>query len=298
MLGTAFAQPGVLLVEQPGPWGPAGLSESRFDPELARALESRARAAGLRPLAIRRPGTHAERSGPRRWAVLPADRPAPAPTTPADPLPAPRPAEHHRRRTLTWSSFTDDAELLDVPLDGRTGTPDPEPLYLVCAHSKRDVCCALRGRPLAADLQRLRPGRVWECSHTGGHRFAPNLLVLPLGALYGRVPDGGAAELVAAADRDEVIAALLRGLTGHPPVEQVALGRLLARRGVAAPAEAAIETSTEVEPGRWQLRLTDRGRPWRAEIAVDTVAVPFSSCGTPAAKPQPRYTVLDLAPEA
>lgn len=275
MLGSAFEQSGVLLVEQPGPWGHAGLRESRFDPRTARALEERASRSDLRVLAVRRPGRSPD-DQPRRWGLS-------------------------LDGAVYWSSFERDEQLLDVPLDGSAGTvhtADTEPLYLVCAHSKRDVCCALRGRPLAADLQALRPGRVWECSHTGGHRFAPNLLVLPLGALYGRVPDGGAAEVVAAADRGEVIAGLLRGLTGHRPVEQVALGRLLARLDAALPSEATVEASVEVGPGRWQLRLTGRGQPWRAEIAVGTVAVPYSSCGKPAAKPQPRYSLLELAPDA
>ncbi len=53
MLGSAFAESGVLLVELPGPWGRAGLTESRLDARVAAALEIKARQAGLR--AIRDP---------------------------------------------------------------------------------------------------------------------------------------------------------------------------------------------------------------------------------------------------
>lgn len=279
MLGTAFAQPGVLLVEQPGPWGHAGLTESHFDTGVARALESRARDAGLRVLAIRRPGAHADRVGPRCWAVLPASPPA----------------ETRVPRAVAWSSFTADAELLDAPLDGSTGEPDAEPLYLVCAHSKRDVCCALRGRPLAAELDTLRPGRIWECSHTGGHRFAPIVLALPIGALYGRVPDGGAADLVAATERGEVIPHRLRGLIGHAPVAQVALGALLAHGGWTSPSAVAVTASTEAEPGRWRVELRAPDGRWRAEIAVESVPTPYASCAKPTAGPQPRYTLLELS---
>ncbi|HEY7009713.1 MAG TPA: hypothetical protein VH395_12275, partial [Jatrophihabitantaceae bacterium] len=39
LLGTAFPASRVLLVEQPGPWGHAGLRESHFDSAVAASLE-------------------------------------------------------------------------------------------------------------------------------------------------------------------------------------------------------------------------------------------------------------------
>ena len=125
---------------------------------------------------------------------------------------------------LRWGEFTDDAELLELPLDGSLGEPDPAPLYLVCTHGKHDPCCAARGRPVATALAAVRPGRVWQVSHLGGCRFAPSVLVLPLGLMYGRVPASAAAELVAAAEAGEVMPALLRGRIGVPPAAQAALG--------------------------------------------------------------------------
>ena len=89
--------------------------------------------------------------------------------------------------------------------DPRGGVPaarpvpraDADPLYLVCTHGRHDACCALRGRPVALELDRVRPGRVWETSHVGGDRFAANLLVLPTGEVYGRVLPFAASDLVA-----------------------------------------------------------------------------------------------------
>jgi len=201
MLGTAFPAGRLLLVEQPGPWGHAGLLDSHFDPATAVALEARAAAAGLRTLAIRRPG-RTPRGAARRWAV-------------ADCRPG--------HESLRWGHYEGDAELLDLPLDGSSGAPDDAPVYLVCAHGRHDVCCALRGRPVAAALAAIRPGAVWECSHVGGERFAPNVLVLPAGLLYGRVLPFAAPEFVAATERGEVIGALLRGRVGLKPVAQAAL---------------------------------------------------------------------------
>jgi hypothetical protein len=269
MLGTAFEQPGVLLVEQPGPWGHPGLRASHFDADVAQALEARAAEAGLRLLAIRRPGRTPEGIH-RSWAVAIDGE-------------------------LTWSTYERDAELLDVPLDGSAGRRDDEPLYLVCAHSKRDMCCALRGRPLAADLEALRPGRVWECSHTGGHRFAPIVLALPVGALYGRVPAEAAADIVAATERDQVLPALLRGVIGFPPVEQTAIAHALATLRMSDIDAVAVIGSDEVRPGVWVVRVVHASEQYDVSVAVETVSTPLPSCGKPTPKAEPQFTPLGVA---
>lgn len=201
MLGTAFPASRLLLVEQPGPWGRAGLRDSHFDHATAAALEARAQAADVRVLAIRRPG----RTPPdaiRSWAF-------------ADCRPG--------RESLRWGRYHDDAQLLGVPLDGSAGVADEAPIYLACAHGKHDACCAVRGRPMAAALARERPERVWECSHVGGDRFAANVLVLPTGLLYGQVLPFAAREFVETTERGDVVGALLRGRVGLKPVAQAAL---------------------------------------------------------------------------
>jgi len=63
--------------------------------------------------------------------------------------------------------------------------PEHAPVYLVCANGRRDACCAAYGRDAAADLLRRHPGRVWETSHLGGHRFAPVIARLPDGFMFG-----------------------------------------------------------------------------------------------------------------
>lgn len=210
MLGTAFPAGRVLLVEQPGPWGQAGLRDSHFDPAVAARLEARLSRRGVRVLAIRRTG-RTPHGVPRRWGFADC-----------------RPGRH----SLTWGTFTADADLLafdpdhGLPPGAAAGPvePDETPVYLVCAHSRHDVCCAVRGRPVATALSALRADRVWECSHVGGERFAANVLVLPLGLLYGRVAPIIAAEFVAAAERGEVHSPLLRGHIGLIPAAQAALG--------------------------------------------------------------------------
>lgn len=217
MVGTAFPASRLLLVEQPGPWGRAGLAQSRFDRTVAHRLIARLDPQHVRVVAIRRPG-RASPSDLRRWAVVDC-----------------RPG----REVLVWGRFRADHELLELDVDAATRTHgrstvahptvddepgfDQDPLFAVCAHGTHDVCCALLGRPVAAALDDVRPGRVWECSHVGGDRFAANVLVLPSGVLYGRVGAHAAHALVETADRGSVLDQYLRGRVGFPPEVQAAM---------------------------------------------------------------------------
>lgn len=61
-----------------------------------------------------------------------------------------------------------------------------EPLYLVCANGKRDLCCARFGRGLYEAMQEADAANVWMSSHIGGHNLAPITLFFPQGVNYGR----------------------------------------------------------------------------------------------------------------
>ncbi|HEY5878165.1 MAG TPA: sucrase ferredoxin [Nakamurella sp.] len=208
MIGSAFPAARLLLVEQPGPWGRAGLLTSRFDSAVAHRLVAQLERLGIRVVAIRRPGRHVA-DGPRRWAVVDC-----------------RPD----RERITWGRFDDDHDLLELDVRGLLDPADrtvgeSAPAYLVCAHGTHDACCAIRGRPVAAALEAHRPGTAWECSHVGGDRFAANLLILPAGLLYGRVLPDDAARLVELTDRGAVDAAGFRGRVGFSSVEQAAMAK-------------------------------------------------------------------------
>jgi hypothetical protein len=259
MLGTAFVQPRVLLVEQPGPWGAAGLRESHFDPAIAQELEARAGRADVRVQAIRRPGRTAPNAR-RRWALADAT---------------------DGSEILRWGTYDADAELLDLPLDGSVGITDTEPLYLVCAHGRRDPCCALRGRPVAAAIQAIRPGRVWECSHLGGHRFAANVLVLPAGLLYGRVLPIAVTEFVGAADADEVIGGLLRGRLGMPPAAQAALGFAYEHLAIRERTALRVVSASPLTDGLASVRIAGPHGLLDVSVRVEEHAVTHLSCAKP-----------------
>ena len=209
--------------------------------------------------AIRRPG-RTPRDAVRRWAY--ADT-------------------RDGHESLHWGEYHDPSELLELPFDETAGEPDDQPLYLVCAHSKHDPCCALRGRSVAAALHAHRPGRTWESSHLGGDRFAANVLVLPIGYLYGRVLPFAAEEFVAAAESGEVIGALLRGRVGLPAPAQAALAYAYEHLGVRRRRDVRVESSGPIVDGVAAVRL--RGPHGRLEVTVqvDRVAAPGLTCHNP-----------------
>ena len=64
--------------------------------------------------------------------------------------------------------------------------------------------------------------RVLTCTHLGGHRFAPTALLLPAGALHGRLDEASATDLVAQAHAGRTPSASLRGFSSLDEPAQVA----------------------------------------------------------------------------
>jgi (2Fe-2S) ferredoxin len=260
MLGTAFPAARLLLVEEPYPWESEGLRTSRFDRETALALEARGREQGVRVQAIRGPG-RSRRHVDRRWAIVDT---------------------RDGTETLRWGEFRHDADLLELPLDGSTGEPDPEPLYLVCTHGKHDPCCAQRGRPVVAALAAARPGRVWQASHLGGCRFAPTVLVLPVGLMYGRVPPATVPELLAATEAGEIHLPLLRGRIGRSPAAQAAISFTHESLGLAQARDVSFVSTTTIDGGEVRVRVGSPQGQFDVTVKRQRVDAVELTCATPA----------------
>lgn len=65
----------------------------------------------------------------------------------------------------------------------------------VCTHGIRDKCCARYGNPFYRKAKSIVKNlslshvRIWQCSHIGGHRFAPTAIDFPSGRYYARLDE-------------------------------------------------------------------------------------------------------------
>ena len=173
--GSAAPRNFLVGLQQDGPWGHQALTQSRLDPELGAALRRAGDAHGGHVVLIRKVGPPSDSDEAGRHVIVSGGW-ASAPWVVAGRLDDPA-----RLLELPWEMLSG-----PEPPDWPELSPAPTTL-LVCTNAKRDACCAVRGRPLAARCAAERPGQVWEASHLKGHRFAPTALVLPTGQVLGRL---------------------------------------------------------------------------------------------------------------
>ena len=266
--GTAPSALFWVALEQNGPWGARAAEQSHLDPHLGQALDQTCRDASGRFILIRRPGRHPD---------VPGGRSERAPTA--------RVYVAGALAGTPWLLQADIADrarlaLLDMaalsgggPEAVRQRLPEldhsPGPVLLICTNSRRDVCCSVRGRPVALEAGSHRPGQVWECSHTGGHRFAPTGVLLPHGQTYARLSASSAVAALDAAAHGEASPALLGGAYDRGRSHLSAPGQAaesVVRHQIQERSLLALSTTSTSCPDRdnaWQCRVSHvDGRRW------------------------------------
>ena len=266
-LGTAAQARFWVALEQPGPWGREAAVQSHLDPEVGATLDRLCAEHGGRFLLIRRPGSHADRHDAPTQRAYVAGGLGHEPWLLEGDLHLPS-----QLGRLPWLALA--AGDIDMVLDEVPELEEsPEPVLMVCTNSRRDVCCAVRGRPVALEAAAARPGRVWECSHTGGHRFAPTAVLLPHGQTWARLSADLAVSALDAATNDEVPAPLLdpahdRGRSVLEPPAQAAesvLRHLIGERDLTALSTEAAPDPADAEA--WECVVSHRdGRAWRLSV--------------------------------
>lgn len=198
-----------LLLEHPGPWGPRPPRDCGFDQEALEHLERELARLDVR-LQLIRPHSRSRTPapGPRRYFL--------AHTSP-------------RGSWVVPGQVDGDDDLLSLPLEDAC-SPDPpsgmatrdDPLILTCTHGRRDACCAVFGRSVAQALEDRFGDWVWETTHTGGHRFAANVVLFPSGIVLGRLRPEVAPGVVADALDGTLRLEHFRGRTADDAWEQAA----------------------------------------------------------------------------
>jgi hypothetical protein len=278
MDGTASTVRSWLLIEHAGPWGRDALLDARLPGGLGLELLRLGRAAGVRPVLIRRggrrsPGTascFAVRSGPEEPWI---------------------------ERTLLRR--LEDALELDVQALGRGDRlglePVGAPLFLVCTHGRHDVCCAEQGRPVAESLANAFPDETWECSHIGGDRFAANVIAFPHGVYFGRVQPDAAPEIAAAYAAGRIDLRHLRGRSTRPMPVQAAEHMLRRNEGLDRLDDVRIEATWRTTEGYLVTMWTPRGR-FDVRIARDAAPPRRLTCRSVSETSPPHYRPISIDP--
>lgn len=245
-----------MLLEHPGPWSHDILDGGTFGPAATERFQQLD--CGL--FLIRKPGRTGRKLGETRTLYLVFCQSAVV--------------EQYQVSSLE--------EVFSFDLSGPAKNPDrcgetlDQPLLLVCTHSKRDRCCAIKGRPIAQALvQEFPTAPIWECSHTKGHRFAPSALLFPWGYFYGRLNIVATVDLYRHALAGRLFVPGLRGRGIYGPQDQVAEVAVAHQLVNAGEQLGLLDLS--VGPG-YQVRHKD-GRSWIVNLRQREIDGVISSCG-------------------
>ncbi len=269
LAGTATHLDAFLLIEHHGPWGTSAPRESRLPEEVKRHLGTH---KSIKVLLARR---HHRAHRGATFRILLA-------------VPS--------RRLLLTRTFEDPAEILEVDLDAIAGGRLPDwasqggPIFAVCTHGRHDVCCAERGRPVAAALSDSHPEQTWEVSHVGGDRFSANVVVLPEGLYYGRLDPESAAGLAHLHAQGRLDLARLRGRSTYPMLVQyaeIALRRHLEEDRLDAVSLVRREGQTTV--------FDHDGATWSVAVRRVETSETRLTCGTERLSPLPVFEVVSIA---
>ena len=279
-----------VALEQPGPWGRDALVESHLDPALGRSIRAQVGGAGGRLALLRSARKHPDlRPRPEPFVAVACAAPGRTWLL-AGHLATPE--------TLQDMDFQ---ALAEGDMDGvRASLPDlagsTTPLLLVCTNGRRDVCCAVFGRPLAHEVTLQRPGQVWETSHTGGHRFSPTAVLLPWGITLARLDARLAVATLDAAAHGQLPKDILgsqhdRGRSCLPPPAQAAESALRAALSETS-IEALSTTVRETGESTWSAQVRHRdGRSWALAVRRGApTGLRAPSCGK---APEP-YSAYDV----
>lgn len=266
LAGTAPQAKTWVLVEQPGPWGREALKDSQLAPELAESLRELDAQPGMKVLLTRHPSRTSRSGATDRYVWVSR-------------------SDGHVCE-LFQAQYADQRELAATSFsglsDGYIGSEFKQihdRFAFVCTHSGRDACCAVLGREL---IDRSIPEYpdpfshlVWECSHIGGHRFAPTALLTPINTVVGRCEAGTVHKWVATGT---INAGYIRGASWLDPQAQAAQAYVLNENPELQTPDIQIEP-TEEESSSYRVTAQD-GRSWMVHLESVQLDRPRpDSCG-------------------
>lgn len=146
---------------------------------------------------------------------------------------------------------------------------------LVCTHGNVDIACSRFGYPI---YQQLRSEfvatsrgqlRVWQCSHFGGHRFAPTAIDLPEGRYWGHLEPKFLKQLIEQQGAISQLPKFYRGWAGLSRFEQIVEREIWQQEGW--------QWLDYYKAGR-VLAIDETDKTW-AEVRIDFASPDGKHCG-------------------
>jgi (2Fe-2S) ferredoxin len=183
----------------------------------------------------------------------------------------------------------------------QSNDPVREPLILVCTHGTHDLCCAKFGhatyQAMCAAIRPLGGASVRQTSHVGGCRFAPNVVVLPEGIMYGRVRVEDCVALGASIRAGRVLTRLLRGRSCYSKPVQAA--EYFLREQLRETGDVRLLRSAEQPDGEWTVVFEREAGSATVRIATARSALQtFKSCSSSEFSPRGEFRLIECQPEA
>jgi hypothetical protein len=175
-------------------------------------------------------------------------------------------------------------------------------LLIVCTNGRRDWCCARFGTDTYLELMRASQAvsaqpTIWQSSHLGGHRFAPNIACLPAGLFYGRVEKDELPFLVENCCNGQIYPAKARGRSCYPAPIQAAEIYLRMRSGIEPHEVYQISEIVESQPDKWRVRFRSASTNLIHSVSIvreTSTQQVFKSCNDAAAVPFTFYKLVDI----
>lgn len=260
LAGTAKAGVNFLLLEHPGPWSHDILDGGTFGEDLTAQLKKFLKDTGFGLQLIRQPGRAGRKITEHNLYLV-----------------------FGESEIIEHTIIQSPADILALTLAGpkhNQAEKIDHPMLLICTHAKRDRCCAIKGRPLAASVVPQFPARhVWESSHTKGHRFAPAMLLMPWNYFFGRMTATDTIAMFSAAQQGLLFLPGNRGrgsLTARGQVAELAVAAQLSRNQESVPIDS-LHVIAE-ENNSVQVKHSD-GRQWLVDLRQEEVPNVLASCG-------------------
>ncbi|RRQ27495.1 sucrase ferredoxin [Rhodococcus sp. Eu-32] len=275
LAGTASAGRRWFLLEIDGAWGHSAFvnSDRVLAPALGFGIARHVEAAGMRSLAIRRPGRH-RGEGRWRWAVVDA---------------------RVGTESIRWGEVERPEDVLELDVDDPAGTLSTDPIVAVCTHGRHDQCCAVRGRRVLPALMTAHSEITWECSHLGGDRFAGTMVVFPEGLYYGNVDDADAEQIVRLHGEGMVDPRFFRGRCSLSAVAQAAQHH--ARVTLSDNRIDTLHPVSERQDGSaWTVVLDHDGRHVEVRLEQGLSDPITTTCRATQAGPVRRFDVISMSP--